>query len=130
MFHALFSRRLAVAVAGAALLSMTAACGASAGDAACTEAAWTKIFSDYTAATTSSAGDFGKFNDATDKLAADLKTLADTTEGDLSTALTDLSTTFGSVKIDENDPAAAATAVSELGTKVQKATAALSAACS
>ncbi|MGW2193579.1 hypothetical protein ACWCSH_14650, partial [Streptosporangium sp. NPDC001682] len=72
---------------------MTAACGGSSGnDAICTEAAWTKIFTDYTTSATAGAGDVNKLNDATAKLAADLKALAGTADGDVATALTDLAT--------------------------------------
>ncbi|MEV4376864.1 hypothetical protein ACFQVD_42685 [Streptosporangium amethystogenes subsp. fukuiense] len=131
MFRALSSRRIAVAAAGAALISMTAACGGSStNDAICAEAAWSKIFTDYSTAATAGAGDLGKFNDATAKLAADLKALADTADGDLAAALTDLSTSFGSFKIDPNDPAAAATAAGTFGTKIQEASNKLVAACS
>jgi len=130
MFRLLSSRRIAVAAAGAALLSMTVACGASAGNPVCADAAWTKVFSDYTAATTASAGDLDKFNDATAKLAADLKALAATADGEVAAALTDLSTAFGAAKIDANDPAAGAAATGELGAKVQEATTKLAAACS
>ncbi len=132
MFRALSSRRLAVAAAaGIALISMTAACGASsANSAVCTEAAWSKPFADFTTAATSSAGDLNKYNDATAKLAADLKALAGTAEGEVATALNDLATSFESVKIDPNDPAAAATAAGSLATKAQEASTKLAAACS
>ncbi|WP_433364613.1 hypothetical protein [Streptosporangium sp. CA-115845] len=131
MFRALSFRRIAVAAAGAALISMTAACGGSStNDAICTEAAWSKSFADYTTAATASAGDLGKFNEAIAKLAADLKALADTADGDLATALTDLSTSFGSFKIDPSDPTAAAAAASTFGSKIQEATTKLAAACS
>ncbi|MEV6859884.1 hypothetical protein AB0M44_02580 [Streptosporangium subroseum] len=109
---------------------MTAACGGSTNSAICTDAAWTKAFTDYTTAATASAGDPGKFNDATAKLSADLKTLAGTTDGDVATALNDLATSLGSIKIDPSDPAAAATALSGVGTKISEATANLVKACS
>jgi hypothetical protein len=132
MFSALSPRRIAVAVAGAALISMTAACGgSSANSAICTDAAWTKSFTDYTTAATASAGgDLSKFNDATAKLSADLKTLAGTADGDVASALTDLSTSLGEIKIDPNDPASAATALSGVGTKIQEASTNLIKACS
>ncbi|MEU0485235.1 hypothetical protein ABZ260_39410 [Streptosporangium sp. NPDC006013] len=110
---------------------MTAACGGSSGnDAICTEAGWTKIFTDYTTSATAGAGDPGKFNDATAKLAADLKALAGTADGDVAAALTDLATSFESIKIDPNDPAASAAALGTVGTKFQEATTKLAAACS
>lgn len=130
MFSALSSRRISLAFAGIALVSMTAACGGSTNSAICTDAAWTKAFTDYTTAATASAGDPGKFNDATAKLSADLKTLAGTTDGDVATALNDLATSLGSIKIDPSDPAAAATALSGVGTKISEATANLVKACS
>ncbi|WP_344917603.1 hypothetical protein [Streptosporangium oxazolinicum] len=109
---------------------MTAACGASANSAVCTEASWSKPFADFNTAATASAGDLGKFNDATAKLAADLKALAGTADGEVATALTDLATSFESVKIDASDPAAAAAAAGSLTTKVQEASTKLVAACS
>lgn len=130
MFRALSSRRLAVTAAGVALISTTAACGATANSAVCTEAAWSKPFADFTTAATASAGDLNKYNDATAKLAADLKALAGTADGEVSTALTDLAATFESVKIDPNDPTTAATALGSLTTKAQEASTKLAEACS
>ncbi|MER5644533.1 hypothetical protein [Streptosporangium sp. NPDC002524] len=131
MFRALSSRRLAVTAAGIALISMTAACGASsANSAVCTDGAWSKPFTDFTTAVAGSTGDLAKYNDATAKLAADLKALAGTADGDVATALTDLATTFESVKIDPNDPTAAATALGSLTTKAQEASTKLAEACS
>ncbi|MFB9675785.1 hypothetical protein [Streptosporangium vulgare] len=129
MFRALSSRRLAVTAAGIALISMTAACGATANSAVCTEGAWSKPFADFTTAVTASAGDLTKYNDATAKLAADLKALAGTADGEVATALNDLSTTFEGFKIDPNDPAAAATAVGSMTTKAQEASTKLAEAC-
>ena len=57
MFSALSSRRISLAFAGIALVSMTAACGGSTNSAICTEASWSKPFADYTTAATASAGD-------------------------------------------------------------------------
>ncbi|MEU4535252.1 hypothetical protein AB0G15_10330 [Streptosporangium sp. NPDC023825] len=131
MFRALSSRRLAVAAAGIALISMTAACGASsANSAVCTEAAWSKPLGDFTTAVTASAGDLTKYNDATAKLTADLKTLAGTADGEVASALNDLAASFESFKIDPNDPAAATTALGSMTTKAQEATTKLAEACS
>ena len=130
MFSALSSRRISLAFAGIALVSMTAACGGSADSAICTDAAWTKAFTDYTTAATAGAADLGKVNDATAKLSADLKALAGTADGDVATALNDLATSFESFKIDPNDPASAATALSGVGAKMQEATTNLAKACS
>ncbi|WP_329084610.1 MULTISPECIES: hypothetical protein [unclassified Streptosporangium] len=111
-------------------MSMTAACGASSPNSAvCTEASWSKPFADFNTAATASAGDLTKFNDATAKLAADLKALAGTADGEVATALTDLATSFESIKIDANDPAAAAGVAGSLATKVQEASTKLVAAC-
>jgi hypothetical protein len=129
MFSALSPRRIAVTFVGVALISMTAACGGSATSEICSGASWTKAFTDYSTAAAASAGDLNKYNDATVKLAADLKALADTTDGDLATALNDLSTSFGAIKIDPNDPASAATALSGVGSKVQEASTKLIKAC-
>ena len=94
MFSALSSRRISLAFAGIALVSMTAACGGSTNSAICTEASWSKAFTDYAAAAGAGAGDLDKVNDATAKLGADLKTLAGTADGEVATALNDLATTF------------------------------------
>ena len=67
---------------------------ASTNSAICTEASWSKAFTDYSTAAAAGAGDLNKFNEATAKLATDLKTLAGTADGDLATALTDLATSF------------------------------------
>ncbi|MFC7648852.1 hypothetical protein ACFQX6_56780 [Streptosporangium lutulentum] len=109
---------------------MTAACGGSAGSEICTDAAWTKSFTDYSAAAASSAGDLNKFNEATAKLSADLKTLAGTADGEVATALNDLATSLEGLKIDPSDPAAAAAAAGTMTTKLQEATTKLASACS
>lgn len=128
MFPLLSSRRIAATVAGAALLSLTAACGGSGDAAVCTDAQ--KLFADYTASAPRISGDLGKFNEATQKFSADLKTLAGKADGELAGALNDLSTTFGGFKIDPNDPAAASAAVQELSKKTIEAGTRLGNACS
>ncbi|MFI6506981.1 hypothetical protein ACIBCT_05195 [Streptosporangium sp. NPDC050855] len=130
MFRALSSRRIAVAVAGAALFTMTAACGSAANDEVCTGTALTKSFNDFTTAATGSAGDPAKFNAATAKLGTDLKAQAANADGDVAAALNDMATSFEAVKIDANDPAAAAAAMGPLTSKMQEASSKLAAACS
>ncbi|GAA3007842.1 hypothetical protein [Streptosporangium longisporum] len=130
MFRALSSRRIAVAVAGAALISMTAACGGSANDEVCKNAAWSKSFTDFNTSVAGAAGDAGKINAATAKLGGDLKALAAKADGDVATALTDLGASFEAVKIDANDPAAAASAMEPLVSKIQEAGTKFAAACS
>jgi hypothetical protein len=128
MFRVFSSRRIAVAVAGAALVSMTSACGAGANTALCNDAQ--KLFTDYSSSAAAIAGDLNKFNEANQKFSADLKALAGKADGDLASALNDFSATWGALKIDPNDPASAATAVQDLGTKAQQATTKLASACS
>ncbi|MGC5015378.1 hypothetical protein ACLQ2R_31860 [Streptosporangium sp. DT93] len=130
MFRALSSRRIAVAAAGVALVSMTAACGGSANDEVCTGAAWTQSFTDFTTAMTGAAGDAGKINAAAAKLGADLKAVGAKADGDVAAALNDLGASFEAVKIDANDPAAAAAAMGPVTAKIQEAGTKLSAACS
>ncbi|MEU4829527.1 hypothetical protein [Streptosporangium sp. NPDC023615] len=130
MFRALSSRRIAVAVAGAALVSLTAACGSSANDEVCNGAAWSKPFTDFNTTLTGAAGDTAKINAATTKLGTDLKALAAGADGDVATALNDMAASFAAVKIDEKDPAATAAATGPLVSKIQEASTKLNAACS
>ncbi|GAA2876505.1 hypothetical protein GCM10010517_37700 [Streptosporangium fragile] len=131
MFSALSSRRIGLLTAGVALISLTAtACGSSANSEICSGAAWSKAFSDYTASATAGVADPNKLNEAGAKLSADLKELAGKADGELATALTELADAFGSLKIDPNDPTAAASAAASFGQKTQEAAAKLAAACS
>ncbi|MER7207615.1 MULTISPECIES: hypothetical protein [Streptosporangium] len=130
MFSVLSSRRIAATVAGAALLSFTAACGGSGNAEFCAQAPWTKAFTDYTTATASAGTDFSKFNDASQKLSADLKELAGKTDGDLASALNDLAKTWGDFKIDPKDLAGAGATVQNMAKSAQEATVKLGKACS
>ncbi|MFI6796531.1 hypothetical protein [Streptosporangium canum] len=127
MLSVLSSRRIAVTVAGAALISMTAACGGSANAETCASA--TKLMTDYSSATAANLTDLEKYKAANQKLSEDLKALAGTADGDLATALNDLSTSMGSLKIDEKDPAAFAAAVPEFTKKLTEAGAKLQTTC-
>ncbi len=128
MFSVLSSRRIAATVAGAVLLSLTAACGGSGNAALCTDAQ--KLFTDYASSASASAGDLNKFNEANQKFSADLKALAGKADGDLASALNDFSTTWGNFKIDPKDPAGAASAAQDMAKKSQEATVKLGKACS
>ncbi|MBG0832545.1 hypothetical protein HS041_33115 [Planomonospora sp. ID67723] len=130
MFRVLSPRRIAVAVAGTALVSLTAACSGGANSALCSEAPWTKITQEYSTAAAASAGDLNKFNEANQKFAADLKNLAGQAEGELATALNNFATSIGNLKIDASDPASATAAVQDLGKKTQELQTQLVAACS
>ncbi|MFF5208995.1 hypothetical protein [Streptosporangium sp. NPDC000396] len=127
MFSVLSSRRIAATVAGAALLSLTAACGGSGDTALCGEAK--QLMTSYTSSMAANVGDPKKFNDANQKFADDLKALAGKADGDLASALNDLSSTFGAVKLDAKDPAATAASVQDLGKKAAEAGAKLGTAC-
>lgn len=127
MLSVLSSRRIAVTVAGAALISMTAACGGSANAALCTEA--TKLMTDYTTSMASVGTDFGKYNEVNQKLSADFKALAGKADGELATALDGFATTWAAFKIDEKDPAASAAAIQEISKKSQEATLKFGSAC-
>ncbi|MBG0815638.1 hypothetical protein [Planomonospora sp. ID82291] len=128
MFSLLSSRRIAAAVAGAALLSMTAACGGAANAEACTEAK--NILTDVTTSMSTVGTDPAKFNAATQKTADDLKALAGKTDGDLSTALTGFADVWASIKIDTANPAGLATSIQELSSKSQTFATELNKACS
>lgn len=127
MLSVLSSRRIAVTVAGAALISMTAACGGSANAEACASA--TKLMTDYSSATAANLTDLEKYKAANQKLSEDLKALAGTTDGDLASALNDFSTGIASLEIDEKDPAAFAAAVPEFTKKLTEAGAKLQTTC-
>ncbi|MBB4920102.1 hypothetical protein ACFY19_34875 [Streptosporangium saharense] len=129
MFSVLSSRRIAATVAGAALLSFTAACGGSGNAEFCAQAPWTKAFTDYSTTTASAGTDLNKFNDASQKLSADLKELAGKTDGDLASALNDFSATWANFKLDPKDPAGAATTAQEMTKQLQEATTKLAKAC-
>ncbi|MEU1730754.1 hypothetical protein [Streptosporangium sp. NPDC020145] len=129
MFSVLSSRRIAATVAGAALLSFTAACGGSGNAEFCAQAPWTKAFTDYTTSITGAGTDLSKFNDASQKLSADLKELAGKTDGDLASALNDLATSWGDFKLDDKDPAAAGAAAQNMTKQLQEATVKLGKAC-
>ncbi|WP_406312788.1 hypothetical protein OHA77_30180 [Streptosporangium sp. NBC_01639] len=127
MLTALTSRRIAVAVAGVALLSMTAACGS--GNAAlCTEAQ--QLITGYTSSMAANVGDLEKFNQANQKLGEDLKALAAKSDGDVASALNDVATSMGGLKIDAKDPSAAAAAVPEFSKKLTEAGVKLQTSCS
>ncbi|MFB9892456.1 hypothetical protein [Planobispora takensis] len=128
MFSVLSPRRIAAVAAGAVLLSLTAACGAGSNTALCNEAQ--KLFTDYSSNAATISGDLAKFNEANQKFSADLKALAAKADGELASALNDFSATWGALKIDPNNPAGAASAVQDLGTKAQQATTKLASACS
>ncbi|MFD0887107.1 hypothetical protein ACFQ08_21380 [Streptosporangium algeriense] len=130
MFSVLSSRRIAATIAGAALLSFTAACGGSGNAEFCAQAPWTKAFTDYTNTAAGAALDPNKLNDAGQKLSADLKELAGKTDGDLASALNDLAKTWGEFKIDAKDPAAAAQSAQDMLKQTQEATTKLAKACS
>ncbi|MEU7983482.1 hypothetical protein AB0B56_01295 [Streptosporangium canum] len=127
MLSALSSRRIAVTVAGAALISMTAACGGSANAEACASA--TKLMTDYSTSVASVGADFGKYNEVNQKLSDDFKALAGKADGELASALNGFATTWAAFKIDEKDPGASAAAIQEIGKKSQEAALKFGSAC-
>jgi hypothetical protein len=143
----------ALVIAGAsALLLLTAACGGSdntgtgtsttvadgggdtggsgGGDKAAICADATKAFTQYGTDAGASAGDLGAFNQATSKLAATLKQLAGTADGDLKTTLSGMADSWSGVKIDTSDPAGSAAKVLEFAKKATEASTKLATACS
>lgn len=127
MFSVFSSRRIAVTVAGAALITMTAACGGSGNTALCTEAQ--TLNSSFASSMASAATDPEKFNTAIQKHSEDLKALAGKADGDLASALNDMSALFGAIKIDANDPAAMAASLQDLGKKSTEMGTKFGAAC-
>ncbi|GGL30648.1 hypothetical protein [Planomonospora parontospora] len=128
MFSLLSSRRIAVAAAGAALLSMTAACGGAANAEVCTEAQ--SLLSSSTTTLTSAGADPAKFNAATKKVADDFKALAAKTDGDLATAINGYASIWENIKVDAGNPAGLATALQDAGAKSQAFGNELTKACS
>ncbi|GAA4234944.1 hypothetical protein FHR32_000981 [Streptosporangium album] len=128
MLTALTSRRIAVAAAGVALLSMTAACGGSGNAALCTEAQ--QLITSYTSSMASNVGDLEKFNQSNQKLGDDLKALAAKSDGDAASAMNDVAASMSGLKIDAKDPAAAAAALPEFSKKLTEAGVKLQTACS
>jgi hypothetical protein len=114
--------------ASAAVLVLTAACGAGDKVAVCSDA--TKAFSDYTSQITASAAKPEGVNKAFSDLSAKLKELSAKADGDLATSLTKMADTFDGIKIDVSDPTAAASKLTELSTKATSAAQELAAACS
>jgi hypothetical protein len=109
--------RLLMAAAAAALLSLTAACGAggtsdsgtgtaSGGGldkaAICDKAR--QALQDFSQNAGASAGDFSAYNKAVEQLSTELDNLAGQADGDLKSALSEMSTTFGSFTIDAGNP--------------------------
>ncbi|MFC6080590.1 hypothetical protein [Sphaerisporangium aureirubrum] len=120
--------RYALAVSAAAILvSLTTACGGGA-QPVCQDAV--KAFNDYSTQAAAGAGNLEAFNKANADLAAKLKDLSDKADGDLKATLADLSATWGGIKVDPSNPAAAATELSKLGTQATDATQKLAKNCS
>ncbi|WP_449060937.1 hypothetical protein [Planomonospora algeriensis] len=117
MFSLLSSRRIAVTLAGAALVSMTAACGGAANAEVCSEA--TSLLNSSTTTLTSAGADPAKFNAATKKVADDFKALAAKTDGDLATAINGYASIWDSIKVDAGNPAGLATALQDVSAKSQ-----------
>src|SRR5689334_17947127 len=92
-------RRHALAVSAAAILvSLTTACGGGSTQAVCQDAV--KAFQDYSTQAAAGAGNLQAFNTATADLATKLKDLSGKADGDLAATLSELSTTWGGIKID------------------------------
>jgi hypothetical protein len=128
MFSPLMRRGFGV-TAAAALIALTAACGGGSANAAvCTDA--TKLINDYSTQVAAAAGDLEGINKATADLSTKFKELAGKADGDLSSALSDLSDVWAGFKIDASNPTAAAAQVPEMAKKAQEATVKLGTACS
>ncbi|MEO3807551.1 hypothetical protein ABGB17_00965 [Sphaerisporangium sp. B11E5] len=121
------SRPALAVCAAAVLVSLTAACGGG-GQPACQDAV--KAFQDYSTQAAAGAGNLDAFNKANADLATKLKNLSDQADGDLKATLADLSATWGGIKIDPANPAAAATELSKLSSKASEATQKLASNCS
>ncbi|MEU9830911.1 hypothetical protein AB0D67_05145 [Streptosporangium sp. NPDC048047] len=128
MFSLLPSRRIAATVAGAVLLSLSAACGAGADAAMCADAL--KLMNDYKTDVAGVGVDMEKLNAVNEKFASDMKAMAAKADGDLASGLNDLAASFGSLKVDPNNPGAAAGAMQGLSGKIVSAGTKMNAACS
>ncbi|GII63814.1 hypothetical protein Skr01_38990 [Sphaerisporangium krabiense] len=120
-------RHALAVVATAVLVSLTTGCGGGSTKAVCEDAL--KAFQDYSTQAAAGAGNLEAFNTATAGLAAKLKDLSGKADGDLKATLTDLSTTWGGIKIDVSNPTAA-TELTKLTTQATDATQRLAKNCS
>ncbi|MFC7383209.1 hypothetical protein [Sphaerisporangium rhizosphaerae] len=124
----ILSRRALAVCAAAVLLSLTTGCGGGSTKAVCQDAV--KAFQDYSTQAAAGAGNLDAFNTANAGLAAKLKGLSGKADGHLKDTLTELSLTWGAIKIDASNPAAAATELTKLGTQATEATQKLAKDCS
>ncbi|RCG27368.1 hypothetical protein DQ384_27115 [Sphaerisporangium album] len=121
-------RHVLAVSAAAILVSLTAGCGGGSTQAVCQDAV--KAFQDYSTQAAAGAGNLDAFNSANADLAAKLKDLSGKADGDLKATLADLSTSWGGIKIDASNPAAASGELAKMGTKATEATQKLAANCS
>ncbi|MEU6740794.1 hypothetical protein [Streptosporangium sandarakinum] len=128
MVSVLTSRRVAATVAGAVLLSLSAACGGSADAAMCADAK--KVMTGFQTDFAGAGLDMKKMTAVAEKYAANSKAMAAKADGDLASALNDLSASFGALKLDADNPEASAAATQEFSKKVMEAGVKLTTACS
>ncbi|GAB2444934.1 hypothetical protein [Streptosporangium sandarakinum] len=128
MVSVLTSRRVAATVAGAVLLSLSAACGGSGDAAMCADAQ--KVMTGFQTDFAGAGLDTEKMNAVNEKYAANFKAMAAKADGDLASALNDLSAAFGALKLDTGDSKASVTAVQSFTTKISEAGVKLTTACS
>ncbi|MDF5757279.1 hypothetical protein [Spongiactinospora sp. TRM90649] len=134
-------RRVSVAAASTLTAVVLASCGSSGGSptadgdsttggdsaaggssAVCADAQ--KVLTDFSTTVTAKIADPEGMNKAFADLSGKLKDLAAKADGEAATALNDLSTSFGGIKIDASNPTAANDAVTkmtEAGTKLAQA---------
>ncbi|GGP99158.1 hypothetical protein [Streptosporangium pseudovulgare] len=128
MVSVLTSRRVAATVAGAVLLSLSAACGGSADAAMCADAK--KAMTGFQTDMAGAGLDLKNMTAVAEKHAANLKAMAAKADGDLASALNDLSASLGALKLDADDPEASAAATHDFSKKVMEANAKLTTTCS
>ncbi|MFD1536729.1 hypothetical protein [Nonomuraea guangzhouensis] len=119
-------RRIAIAVAALSLAGLTTACGAIGNAVDCNQVGTevTKIMTEFNGGLSSAATDPKSFEKAGDEAAAKVKTLAGKYDGDLASALNDLSSGLDGIKIDAKDPTSSMESVQKLQgfvTKIQSA---------
>ncbi|WP_214412203.1 hypothetical protein [Sphaerisporangium fuscum] len=122
------SRRvLAVTTASLFLSLSAAACGGSGDKAVCNDAL--QALRDYSSQVASTAGDFDKFNQASADLGAKLKDLSGKADGDLKSTLSDMASSWGSLKVDAKNPGAAAGDLQKAANEAAAASTKLGTAC-
>lgn len=120
-------RKSVAAVGALTLLALATACAGGAHRDVCAEA--TKAFTEYSAKLSGAASDPNEMNKITADFAAELAKLSGRADGELKSALSKMSESFGTFTIDAANPAAVTKAI-EISNKINEGTRELISTCS